>query len=474
MTDIVWPNSTSPGARPGEGSGRLINCYAEALESGARASFVRRRVPGLARLIATAFPGCRGFHFYNGDLYVAQSNRLSRINVAAGVYSQVNLGALAGIGRVTFARNNKVPTPDIVCVTENGAFIVNRTTAPTSFTDPDLPQPVTVAFLDGYFVFAIRDGRFFTSGINDITINALDFGKAESHSGGLLNAVAFGEQLMLMGPSSVEFWQNAGNATGTPFSRSSVVARGLASTFAVAGTEYGFSSLIFIGDDNGVYRIDGGYQPTKISNADLDRLITAVADKTLLDVTVAVTEAHAWATVSGPNFSWTYELATGFWHERASYLDDHWRGVCSVQAFGGWVIGDRTTGDIWLLNPDIQTEGTNPLVMKAYSLPSIGFPNRVAIPRADFDIIVGQGKVTGLDPIEVDPVCLISWSDDGGATFGTPLKRSLGRLAKYMTNVVINRAGSAGRYGRVWCFEVSDRIYVGLLGGSMDGILRSK
>lgn len=474
MTDIVFPNSTSPGARQGEGAGRLINCYAEALEAGARASFARRRVPGLEHLITTIFPGCRGFHFYNGDLYVAQANRLSRINVSGGVYSQVNLGALAGTKRVTFARNNKAPTPDIVCVTENGAFNVLRTTAPTSFADPDLPQPETVSFLDGYFVFGIADGRFFTSGINDVTINALDFGKAESHSGGLLNAVAFGEQLILMCPSSIEFWQNAGNATGTPFSRSTVVARGLASTFAVAGTEYGFSSLIFIGDDNGVYRLDGGYRPTKISNADLDRLIAAVVDKTTLDVTVAVTEAHAWATVSGPNFSWTYELATGFWHERASYLSDHWRGVCSVQAFGGWVIGDRTTGDIWLLDPEIQTEGTNPLVIEVTSLPSVGFPNRVAISRADFDFIVGQGLVTGKDPIEVDPVCLISWSDDGGATFGTPLKRSLGRLAKYMTRVTVSRAGAAGPYGRVWKIEISDPVYVSLLSGAMDGMVRSK
>jgi hypothetical protein len=62
------------------------------------------------------------------------------------------------------------------------------------------------------------------------------------------------------------------------------------------------------------------------------------------------------------------------------------------------------------------------------------FPNRVTIiPRADFDFIVGQGLVTGIEPIETDPVCLISWSDDGGqTTSNTPLKRSLGRQAKFI------------------------------------------
>ncbi|WFR98716.1 hypothetical protein [Rhizobium tumorigenes] len=474
MTDIVFPNSTSPGARAGEGSGRLINCYAEPLESGARASFARRRVPGLTRLTISAYLGCRGCHYYNGDLFIAQVNRLIRVNQVGSAFVAVDLGLLPGSGRVTFAHNNKAPVADIVCVTENGAFIVKRDASPASFTDPDLPQPVTVTFLDGYFVFAIRDGRFFTSGINDITINALDFGKAESHSGGILQAMAFGEQLMLMGPSSIEFWQNAGNATGTPFSRASVQSRGLAATFALAGTEYGFSSLIFIADDNGVYRLDGGYTPVKISNRDLDRLVAGVADKTLLDVTVSITEGHAWATVTGPDFSWTYELASGFWHERASYLDDHWRGVCSAQAFSGWVIGDRTTGDIWMLDANAMTEGSNPVVMQAISLPALSFPNRVAISRTDFDFIVGQGLVTGLDPIEVDPVCLISWSDDGGATYGTPLKRSLGRLAKYQTRITVNRAGMAGPYGRVWKIEIADPIYVSVLAGAMDGALRSK
>lgn len=127
-----------------------------------------------------------------------------------------------------------------------------------------------------------------------------------------------------------------------------------------------------------------------------------------------------------------------------------------------------------MLDANAMTEGANALVMQVISLPALGFPNRVAISRADFDFIVGQGLVTGLDPIEVDPVCLISWSDDGGATFGTPLKRNLGRLANYRTRITINRAGMAGPYGRVWKIEVADPVYVSVLAGAMDGALKSK
>lgn len=474
MADVVFPTSSSPGARPGEGSGRLINAYAEPLDTGARKQFTRRRVPGLFHLASTTFTGCRGFHYFDGTLFVAQKDRLLKITRVGPVYTVTNLGALAGSGRVTFARNNKAPIPDIICTTENDTFIVHDASAPTSLGDADLPQALTVDFLDGYFIWGIRDGRYFVSGINATTVAALDFGKAESHSGGIYRAIAFGELLYLCGPAFIEAWQNAGNATGTPFSRASVIPRGIASTFAIAGNELGFPALIFVGDDNAVYRLDGGYQPVKISTPDLDRLIAAVIDKTLLDVTVSITEGHHWATVSGPNFSWTYELGTGFWHERASYLDDHWRGVCSIMAFDGWVIGDRVTDDIWLLDANTMREGDDPLVQAVISLPASDFPNRVAIPRADFDVIVGQGLVAGEEPIETDPVCMISWSDDGGNTFSTPLQRSLGRMANHKTTITVNRTGMSSRYGRVWKFEVSDPVYCAVLGGSMDADPRSR
>lgn len=473
MVDIVFPNSTAPGARPGEGSGRLINAYAEKLDDGARSTFARRRVPGLTQIATTgAFVGCRGLHYFNGTLFVAQAERLLKITKAGAIYLVTNLGSLPGEGRVTFARNNKAPIPDILVTTEDDTFVVHDNSAPTSLNDGDLPQSLTVDFLDGYFIWAIRDGRYFVSGLNTTTVSALDFAKAESHPGGIYRAVAFGELLYLCGPQAIEVWQNTGNATGSPFSRAAVIPRGIVGPFAFAGNEYGFSALVFVGDDNGVYRLDGGYQPQKISSPDLDRLIAKVDDKSTIDVTVAITEGHQWATVTGPNFSWTYELGTGLWHERASYLDDHWRGVCSVQAFGGWVIGDRLTGSIWLLDPDEMTEGGNPLVMSVISLPSAAFPNRIAVSRMDFDILVGQGLVAGQEPIETDPVCLISWSDDGGNHFGTPLKRSLGRLAKHKTPVTINRAGMSSRYGRVVRIDISDPVYASIMAGSMEAAAR--
>lgn len=468
MVAIVLPTTTSPGIRQGEGAGRLINCYAAPLGAGARSSFSRRRVPGLVEIAKTTRLIGRGSHYHNGDLFVAQKDRLTLITFELGVFVITDLGSLPGELPVTFARNNKAPVPDILCVTENDVYKIFRDAPPSTLGDGDLPQPITVSFIDGYFVFAIRDGRFFFSAINDTTVSALDFGKAESRSGGLYHAVPYGEQLLLPGPSSIEVWSNAGNATGSPFSRSAVIPKGVASTTAISGFQDGFSTIVFVGDDNAVYRLDGGYAPQRISATELDTLIERVTDKTQLDVSVGVTSGHMWATVTGPDFSWTYEAGTNLWHERASYGQSRWRAVTSIQAFNGWVYLDRVTDSVWILSPDYQKEGPEPLVIEVWSAPMNDFPNRAIIPRADFDITVGQALVTGDEPIDTDPVVMISWSDDGGVSFGTPLVRKLGPIGKFDTPVSVNRTGTAGRYGRVWKLRISDPVYTSVNSGTMD------
>lgn len=475
MADVAFPITTAPGARPGEGAGRLINAYAEQLQGGARATYARRRAPGLRRIATTTEVGCRGLHYHNGTLYVAMAETLYKVTLSGSTYTVTELGELTGTQRVTFARNNKAPVPDIICTTEDDTYTVDSASAPASLGDGDLPAAATVDFLDGYFIWAIRDGRYFVSGINDTTVNALDFGKAESRPGGIYTAKAFGEQLLLMGPNSIEVWQNAGNATGTPFSRVSVIPRGLASAFAVAGNEDGFNVLAFVGDDNAVYILTGGYTPQRISSPDLERLLQAVDDKTEVDVSVAVTSGHMWVFVSGPTFTWCYEVNSGLWHERKSFNGSRFRAICSVRAFNDkWVMGDRETGDLWILDDSYAREGTDPLVMTVISAASNDFPNRAAINRVDFEAIVGQGLVAGEQPIETDPVCLISWSDDGGATFGNPVMRKLGPVAAHKTIISVNRTGTVTPYGRAWKIEVSDPVYVSWLRGVMNPDQRSR
>src|SRR5690606_41470107 len=51
---------------------------------------------------------------------------------------------------------------------------------------------------------------------------------------------------------------------------------------------------------------------------------------------------------------------------------------------------------------------------------------RSRVNQVSFNFVTGVGRDTGIAPIETDPQVSISWSNDGGRTFGNELLRSLG------------------------------------------------
>ncbi|WP_284209429.1 hypothetical protein [Methylorubrum aminovorans] len=74
------------------------------------------------------------------------------------------------------------------------------------------------------------------------------------------------------------------------------------------------------------------------------------------------------------------------------------------------------------------------------------------------EITTGQGRAEGLDPIETDPVALISWSLDGGGTFGNPVERSLGKQGEFGRTVRVGSLGRARGAGVRVRIEVSDPV----------------
>ncbi|WP_336802502.1 hypothetical protein [Kaistia sp. MMO-174] len=464
MAKILFPSSSSPGVNRQEGGGRLINAYAEKLGPAGPASFVIRRAPGLRLFAGSGETGIRGQTFIDPYLYAAFSNRLVRFD-SVGVGTAV--GTLNGSDWVTFARNNRTPTPDRVVVTEDAVYTFTDTSI-TELVDGDLPQPNSVCFIDGYFFYTIADGRCFASEINGTGISSNDYIRAEAKPDGLLRGVAFARDLYLCGPSTIEVWSNTGNATGFPFSRTTVIWRGLAGRKAIAGFEDGFATaLLWVSDDNAVHQLSG-YGTQKVSPPELDRLIEATTDKDQLEASVFVVGGHPCWRITGPNFTWVYDIGTQDWHERHSYLDTRWRVAGnSVQAFGRWLTGDRLSGSVLEITEDTAREAGEPLVWEVVSGDMGDFPSRFTVPRAQFYFVTGTGVANGEDPIERQPQVAISWSDDGAVNWSTPVLREIGPQQVTKTRVVVNRCGMTSVRGRRWRLAVADPVYVGLIGGDM-------
>lgn len=465
-TPVPFPLSSAPGRSPGESAGRLVNCFAESLGPEAASNAVWRRVPGL-RVFATATvvtdANCRGFLEVNGALYAVIGQHMY---LFASNGTQITVGAVAGTKKVFLARNNKAPNPDKVMVTENGAFTFTDV-AITAYPDPDLPVPIGVTFQDGYFIYPIGDGRVFNSGLNDTTISALGFAKAESKPDGLTRAVAFSNQILLMGPTSTEFWIDTANPPPAfPYSRSTSIPRGLISTTAIAGHEDGFggAALIWVADHNRVVRLNG-YGTDDISPPDLDRLIESVADKTTLEASVYVANGAPRWVLSSPTWTWEFNLSTQKWNERQSRGLTRWRGTQGVFAFGKWLIGDTQSGALFTIDGSFAGEGADRLVFLIESGPVQGFPHRSRVARADFDFATGVGNAAGAGTPETDPVVEISWCDDGGTNWSQPLFRPLGRQGRPDTRVTVAMCGQTGPRGRRWRLVCSDDVYAGLVHG---------
>jgi hypothetical protein len=474
MAPIPFPTSSSPGKRPHDSAGRLINCCYTRLPNGARAPGKWQRAPGLRQWSTTAQSGPRGQIAVGSTLYAAFANNVTRFD-SAGVATAV--GTLNGISKVFWARNNKVPTPDIVVVDPaNGASLVT-TSSVSSYPDADVGAPSSVCFLDGYFFFSYGDGTCIASALNSTAINPLTAIKCEGKPDGLLRAIAFSD-LYLAGTDSIEVWHDtAETSPAFPFSRVKVIPRGIIGRYAISGFEDGIGkAIIFVGNDKRVYLLDG-YTPSPISTLDVDRAIAefveAGGDAASIEMFPYVVDGQSCIVMRSPAWTWVFDLDSLAWHERASYLKPTWRATGAINAFGKWLAGDALSGKLLEISEFARGEAGDPLPWTIESGPVTAFPNRMAVGQASFDLTQGVGIAGGLDPVETDPSVAISYSDDSGQTWSAPRLRKLGRQSEKPRPLKVAKCGSAGIAGRRWRLEVSAAVDVELFGGDQSAELRA-
>src|ERR1700733_8185989 len=102
---IPFPLSSFPGANPQEGSGRLVNSYAEPLgdpqKPSGPAAQVWRRSPGLSQLASTTQSGYRGGLIVNNLSFEIWANNASTVDASGNV---IVLGTVAGTAKISIAR----------------------------------------------------------------------------------------------------------------------------------------------------------------------------------------------------------------------------------------------------------------------------------------------------------------------------------------------------------------------------------
>ena len=412
--DIPFPLSTFPGANTQESAGRLLNCYSEPLgdpqqqgKGAPKNAIVWRRMPGLTQFAKPGYGGYRGGLIVSNTSYECFANRAVTVDAAGTV---TDLGAFPGTKPASIARNQASPITVMAVDIDNGAYILSGGGAPSNYTGAgNLPQPNSCCYQKGYFFFSIADGRIFSTGVNDTTINTQTYTQCLSKSDIVLyRVIAYQEYLLAFTSGSCEVFQDQANPYPTfPYTRQVVLPNGLLQPTAIAGDETGFDDLLFVSHDFAVWQIpQNTLSPRKVSPPDLDRLIEA-ANKAgdMLKASVYIFAGRKVWVLQSSSWTWEFHLVTQKWHERSSLQSSgnqgRWRGTGGHLAFGKWLIGDEQTQTLLYLDSEnyydcvVQDEAVttfSPMLWQVDSGAVERFPERMRVPRSDFFFVAGVGR----------------------------------------------------------------------------------
>lgn len=369
---------------------RHINCYVEDAGTDAKNRTPIYVCPGLTRFDNGSYTGIsRGLIQLNDSSLIAfLGNEVVSLDTEG---STTTLGTLVGSGRVHLARNRNA-APQIAIVTNSGLYHILQSGTISQINDADLPPPNSVAYLKGFFLFSIADGRIFQSDLDASNVGALAFDSANSRSEGLVRVFTHSGFLYAFGKKTTEIWQADASLASEPFVFSPIqqdIDYGCIAPFSVAQVGTGLAWV----DDDGIVRYgrDGGAQ--RISNHALERAIEDLtnAERATIAGRQWFHEGHEFYTLFSDQFTWTHDFLTGQWHERMSYDSDTWMANDIVSFDSKYIAGSATDGKLFRIDADNYTENNEHLILDIRAPVVHTFPMGYIADTLEVDAIMGVG-----------------------------------------------------------------------------------
>ena len=429
-----------------EGSARLINCYVEQTGGDAKASETVYASSGLdvwttvpATGTASGVTGVRAMLATDDYLYVVAGRNVTAIAIDG---TQTAIVTLPADGDVYLAANRRSPTPQVALVSDGTGRIITGTSIAT-IVDADLPSPTSVGYIDGYFLFPTTFDRVFISAEDDGTsIAALDYGRAQKNPDDTLHAIGGERDAMIFGERSIEWWSNSPDGTGNfPFVPIASINLGCYAAKTIIQLD---RAVAWIATDKTV-RIQDGYSGRRISTHAQERMISDATSTIYGFGYNDVTTGHSWLVWTCNSWTIEYNLRTGRWNERVSHNQTNWRGMQAVQWQGMSLVGDYTTGAIYTVDRDVPTENSEPMTMVMIPPVIHSAPYGMKINGLFVDMVTGVGT-SGLDE-DLNPVLMVSTSNDGGQTFGSERQVPIGAAGQRLTRAKTYRLGKFGPNG---------------------------
>lgn len=471
---ISLGRGSNKGRHGQEGLASFVNCYAEKLGEGGKAEWPIYAINGLDDFATLTNGGAARATLALDSLVLVVSGRLL-FSTNIGGSPVTTVGGIPSDGFVTMARNRRTPNPDVVIVCDGQYFLYSGGSL-TQGADPDLPPPIVVVETAGFFVFLIADGRWYISGIDDVSVDGLEFSEAQfSPDANVMGAVR-GQELIIMGQRSLQFYVKNSGTGDFPFDLLQTASIGCYAAGSVqkitlqpqAGTAH--DSVIWAGTDfkgafSGVMVLDG-YMGTKISTPEVDRLIRAETDPTQLRSMAWTEDEHSFYCISGTAFSMCWDSGTSQWHARKSFGLERWRAQCHAQIGQTHLFGDYADGLLYRSDPDLFEEVGEVIVMELVTPPITMGANPFVLDDLFIDALTGVGVNSSVDA-DANPMLLLDYTDDGGASFGGLREIALGAAAQRHVSLKESDFGRFEVNGASLRLRCSARVVKGLLGASV-------
>lgn len=426
---------------------RSVNVFPVASESGTSKSQAYLALcPGYELFSAASNEEARGEHFAAGRAFFVLSNTLYEIFSDGSRIARGTLNTTTGY--VGMSDNNT----QIVMVDGPNGYILR-------LSDNDFQEITaagwrgsnTVAYLDGYFVFAEPETDiYYISAINDgSVIDLLDFAAAEGAPDNIVAIITLHQQVWLLGENTIQILYNSGDA-GFPLSNLSnvFIEYGCA---AVASVCKNANTIFWLGQDkdgDGVVWMANGYQPQRISTFAIEQKIATSNDISMASSYTYNENGQYFYALSVPGLPTTfvYDIGQGIWHERAFFNTvtgqyERHRAKGHLFAFGKHLISDYQTGDIYYQSTRLYSFAGQPIRWsRALAHMFSKDMSYLFINKLQVDMQTGVGAESGAAE-NINPEIFLDFSDDGGHTWSNQKTAFVGKIGNYLARVIWRRLG---------------------------------
>jgi len=488
---------------PNAADARMVNLFPEIIAEGGKEPAYLQRCPGLRFLTSVGGGPIRGLWAFGGYAYAVSGGQLYKLDSS---FTATLIGYVGGTGPVSMADNGT----QLFIATNPAGYIYNASTNTfAQITDPDFPGAVTVAYLDGYFVFNPPNSQriYVTSLLDGTSVDATEFGSAEGSPDGVVGVVSNFREIWVFGTNSIEVWYDSG-ATDFPLQRIQGAFNeiGCMAAFSIAKMDNG---IFWLGQDargRGIVYRANGYTGQRISTHAIEWQLQSYGD---LSDAVAYTyqqDGHSFYVLTLPSArtTWVYDIATNAWHERAGWENNQFtrhRSNCQVSFANQTVVGDYQNGRLYALDMELYKDddraqkwlrswralptGQNNLKRTTQHSLQLDCESGVGLSGYDPTDLVGYllteagdfmlteaGDFLALDDDLVtqgaNPKLMLRWSDDGGHTWSNEHWAEMGRVGEYNRRVFWRRLGMTLKLrDRVYEVSGTDPVKIAIMGAEL-------